>query len=79
MYCIDKLTSKKSDNKVIWRIKTMNVLTTSQSDIFRVTSLGRPQQVNLNIFNKMAFYGNFSVFSDAKCIPDIAEPNKLKT
>ena len=57
----------------------MNVLKTSQSDICRVTSLGRPQQVNLNIFNKMAFYGNFSVFSDAKCIPDIAEPNKLKT
>ena len=79
MYCIDKLTSKKLDNKVIWRIKTMNVLTTSQSDIFIVTSLGRPQHVHLNIFNKMAFYGNFSVFSDAKCIPDIAEPNKLKT
>ena len=74
MYCIDKLTSKKLSNKVIWRIKTMNILTTSQSDIFKVTSLGRPQHVSLNIFNKMAFYENFSMFSDAKCIPDIAEP-----
>ena len=52
----------------------MNILTTFQSDIFKVTSLGRPQHVSLNIFNKMAFYENFSMFSDAKCIPDIAEP-----
>ena len=74
MYCIDKLASKKLDNKVIWRIKTMNVLKTSQGDICRVTSLGRPQRVNLNIFNKIAFYGNFFIFSDAKCIPDITEP-----
>ena len=43
MYFIDKLTSKKLDNKAIWRIKTRNVLKTSQSDICRVTSLGRPQ------------------------------------
>ena len=74
MYCIDKLTNKKFDNKVTWTIKTMNILKTSQSDICRVTSLGRPQHVNLNIFNKIAFYGNFSIFSDAKCIPDITEP-----
>ena len=74
MYCIDKLTSKKLDNKVIWRIKTMNVLKTSQSDICRVTSLGHPQYVNLNIFNKIAFYENFSIFSDAKCIPAITQP-----
>ena len=74
MYCIDKLTSKKLDDKVIWRIKTMNVLKMSQSDICRVTSLRRPQHVNLNIFSKIPFYGNFSIFSDATCIPDIAEP-----
>ena len=74
MYCIDKLASKKLDNKVIWRIKTMNVVKTSQGDICRVTFLGRPQHVNLNIFNKKAFYRNFSMFSDAKCIPDITEP-----
>ena len=74
MYCIDKSASKKFDNKVIWRIKTMNVLKTSQGDICRVTSLGRPQLVNLNIFNKIAFYGNFFIFSDVKCIPDITEP-----
>ena len=74
MYCNDKLTSKKLDNKVIWRIETMNVLKMSQSGICRVTSLERPQHVNLNIFNKIAFYGNFSIFSDATCIPDIAEP-----
>ena len=74
MYCIDKLASKKLDNKVIWRIKTMNVVKTSQGDICRVTFLGRPQHVNLNIFNKIAFYRNFSMFSDAKCIPDITEP-----
>ena len=52
----------------------MNVLKTSQGDICRVTYLGRPQRVNLNIFNKIAFYGNFFIFSDAKCIPDITEP-----
>ena len=52
----------------------MNVLKTSQGDICRVTSLGRPQLVNLNIFNKVAFYGICFVFSDAKCIPDITEP-----
>ena len=40
MYCIDKLTSKNLDKKVIWRIKAMYVLKTSQSDICRVTSLG---------------------------------------
>ena len=74
MYCIDKLTNKKMDGKVIWRVKTMNVLKTSQRDICRVTSLGHPQHVNLNIFNKIAFYGSFSIFSDAKCIPDITEP-----
>ena len=74
MYCIDKLTSKRLDNKVIWRIKTMNVLKMSQSDICRVTSLGRPQHFNLNIFNKTAFYGNFSIISDVKCIPNVTEP-----
>ena len=52
----------------------MNVLKTPESDICRVTSLGHPQQVNLNIFNKMAFYGSFSIFSDTKCISDITEP-----
>ena len=34
----------------------------------------RPQDVNLSTFNKIDFYGKFSIFSDAKCIPDIAEP-----
>ena len=52
----------------------MKVLKTSPSDICRVTSLGCPQHVNLNIFNKMAFYENVSIFSDAKCTPDITEP-----
>ena len=74
MYCIDKLRSKKLNNKVIWRIKTMKILKTSPSDICRGTSLGCPQHVNLNIFNKMAFYENFSILSDAKCAPDITEP-----
>ena len=74
MYCIDKLTSKKLDDKVIRRIKTMNVLKKSQSDICRVTSLGHPQHANLKIFNKIAFYGRFPIFSDAKCLPDITDP-----
>ena len=51
---------------------------TSQSDTCSVTSMGRPQDVNLNIFHKIGFQGNFSKFPDAKCISDIAEPKYVK-
>ena len=56
----------------------MNVLKTSQSDICSVTSLGHPQDVNLNIFHKIGFQGIFSIFPDTKGIPYIAEPKSLK-
>ena len=52
----------------------MSVLKTFQSDTCSVTSVGRPQNIRLNIFHKIGFEGNFSVFSDAKCITYIAEP-----
>ena len=55
-----------------------NVLKTSQSDSRSMTSLGRPQGVNLIIIHKIGFQGNFSVFLDAKCRSDIAEPDKVK-
>ena len=51
---------------------------------FGETSYERPKHVskrplqrdvlNLNNFYKRGFKGNFSMFPDAKCIPDIAEP-----
>ena len=56
----------------------MNVLKTFQSDTYSKTSLGRPQEINLNIFHKIGFYGNFLVFLDAKYIPDIVEPKLVK-
>ena len=56
----------------------MNVLKMSQSDTCNVTLMGRPRDVNLNIFHKIDFYGIFSIFPDAECIPYIAERNKLK-
>ena len=43
-----------------------------------VTSLGHPQDINLNIFHKGGFSGDFSIFSDTKCIPEIAEPKLVK-
>ena len=49
----------------------MSVLKTSQSDTCSITSSGRPRDVNLNIFHKIGFSGNFSIFHDAKSIPDI--------
>ena len=52
----------------------MNVLKTSQSDTCCKTSLGRLQDINLNIFHEIGFQGNFSIFPDTKCVPDIAEP-----
>ena len=56
----------------------MNVLKTCQRDTFSVASLGRPQDVDLNIFNKRGFQGDFSIFPDAKSILDIAEPKQVK-
>ena len=50
----------------------------SQTDTCTVTSLGRPQGTNLNIFHKIGFYANFSIFPGAKCIPDIAEMKQVK-
>ena len=51
---------------------------------FGETSYERPKHVskrplqrdvlNLNNFYKRGFKGNFSMFPDPKCIPDIAEP-----
>ena len=55
----------------------MNALKTSQSDTSSMTSLGRSQDVNLNVFHKIGFYEKFSIVSDAKCIPDIAEPKNI--
>ena len=52
----------------------MNVLKTSQSDTCSVTSLGRPQEVNLNIFHKIGFERSFSIFPDGKFIPYTEEP-----
>ena len=45
-----------------------------EGPVCSVTSLGRPQDVNLNIFHKIGFYGKFSIFLGAKCMPYIAEP-----
>ena len=56
----------------------MSVLKTSQNDTCSITSSGRPPDVNLNIFHKIGFSGNFSIFCDAKSIPDIAEPKYVK-
>ena len=39
--------------------------------------LGRSQDVNFNVFHKIGFYKKFSIVSDAKCIPDIAEPKNI--
>ena len=36
--------------------------------------LGRPQYVDLGNFHEIDFWGNFSIFPEAKCIPDIAKP-----
>ena len=58
--------------------RPMNVLKTSQSNTCIVTSSGRPQDVNLETFHKKAFQGKFSIFPDAKCIPDNAEPKQVK-
>ena len=55
----------------------MNALKTSQSDTSSVTSLGRSQDVNLNVFHKIGFYEKFSIVSDAKCIPDIAKKSSM--
>ena len=52
----------------------MNDLKTSQSDTCSVTSLGRPQEVNLNIFHQIGFERSFSMFSDSKFIPYTEEP-----
>ena len=52
----------------------MNVLKTLQNDNYSMTSLGRPQDINLNIFHKIGFEGKFSIFHDAKCITYTEEP-----
>ena len=38
------------------------------------TSLGRTQDVNLTIIDKIGFYEIFSIFLDSNCISDIALP-----
>ena len=54
--------------------RPMNVLKTFQNDNCSMTSLGRPQDVNLNIFHKIGFEGKFSIFHDATCITYTEEP-----
>ena len=54
-----------------------NVIKTSQSDTHRVTSLGRPEDNKLIIIHKIGFWANFSIFLDAKCILDSAEPKYI--
>ena len=56
----------------------MNVLKKSKSKTGSVTSLRRSQNVNLNIFHEIGFYGNFSIFPDAKCTPGITKPEQNK-
>ena len=43
-----------------------------------MTSLGRPQDVNLIIIHEIGFYGNFSIFRGSKYISDIEEPKQVK-
>ena len=52
----------------------MNVLKTLEKDTCSVTSLGRSQHVNINIFHKVGLLGIFSILLDAKWMPYIAEP-----
>ena len=52
----------------------MIVLKRSKSKTGSVTPLRRSQNINLNIFHEIGFYENFSIFPDAKCIPDITKP-----
>ena len=53
-------------------------LNSSQSDTCSERSLGRSHDINLIIIHKINFKWHFSIFLDAKCISDIAEPKKLK-
>ena len=48
-----------------------NFVKTFKSYTRSVTSLARPQDVNLENFHKIGFHGNFSIFPEAKCIPNI--------
>ena len=72
---------KKSQNVmtmivvIAYSFSPKNVLKTSQSDIRCVTSLKRPQDVNLIIIHQIGFQGIFSIFPDSKCIPETVVPN----
>ena len=44
----------------------INVLKISKRNTCSVTSLGRPQDVNFNIFHEIGFKGHFSIFPDGK-------------
>ena len=48
----------------------MSILKSSQSDVRSVTSLGRPQDINLIKIHKIGFQENFSLLRGSKCISD---------
>ena len=57
----------------------MNVLKISQSDTCSVTSLGRPQDVNLNILHEIGFTEIFIYFLMPSVYQTLQSENKLKT
>ena len=59
--------------------RPMNVLKTSQSDTCSVTLLGRPQDVNLNIFHEIGFTEIFIYFLMPSAYRTLQSENKLKT
>ena len=57
----------------------MNVMKTSQSDTWSVISLGRPQDVDLNIFHEIGFREMFVYFLMPSAYKTLQSQKKLKT
>ena len=57
----------------------MNVMKTPQSDTCSVTSLGRPQDVDLNIFHEIGFREMFVYFLMPSAYQTLQSQNTLKT
>ena len=72
-------TKKLFHTLSVFEKRPKNVLKTSQSDSRSMTSLGRPQGVNLIIIHEIGFQGNFLYFLMPIVDQTLRNQIKLKT